>query len=714
MPHKSAVACTSLFGEYLQRGLPDRVLDSFFRMQVEGVRPNPWTFAAALASSAAQCASEKGRLFHALLIKFGHESSVFVCNSLMNMYSKCGLIDETKLVFRSMECRDSVSWNSMMAGLVSNGFFGEALQLFFRMRTAGVNPTQSSFVTTIKICSNLKDLTFARQLHTCVAKEGHGLDGNIMTALLVAYIKCGEMDRAFVLFTSMAGLRNVVSFTALLGGCIQNGNDHKAASLFSQMRKEGVEPNEFTYSTILTASPLISPSQIHSLLLKTRHESFSTVGTALFDTYAKIGNTHYALLVFREIDDKDVVAWSAMLTCYAQAGDTEGSINLFMEMAKEGVVPNEFTLSSIINVCASATAAVDQGRQFHAVSIKLRLQDAICVSSALLTMYSKKGNIETAYDVFRRQGTRDMVSWNSMISGFAQHGHGKRALEVFRDMETQGLEMDDITFIGVIMACTHTGLVEEGRKYFHLMVQDHRICPTMETYACMVDLYGRAGKLEEAMEVIKGMPFDADAMVWRVLLGACRVHRNAELGEVAAEKLMGLEPQDSAAYVLLSNIYAAAGLWEKRARVRKLMDERKVKKEAGRSWIQVKNKVHAFVASDTTHPLSEQIYKKVKEMSCRLKEKGYVPDTSFVLHDTDGEHKQVLLACHSERLALAFGLMATAQGTPLQIVKNLRVCGDCHAVFKLVSEIEGREIVVRDSNRFHHFKNGSCSCGDFW
>ncbi|RVX20264.1 Pentatricopeptide repeat-containing protein [Vitis vinifera] len=228
----------------------------------------------------------------------------------------------------------------------------------------------------------------------------------------------------------------------------------------------------------------------------------------------------------------------------------------------------------------------------------------------------------------------------------------------------------------------------------------------MEHYSCMVDLYSRAGMLEKAMDLINKMPFPAGATIWRTLLAACRVHLNVQLGELAAEKLISLQPQDSAAYVLLSNIYATAGNWQERAKVRKLMDMKKVKKEAGYSWIEVKNKTFSFMAGDLSHPQSDRIYLKLEELSIRLKDAGYYPDTKYVLHDVEEEHKEVILSQHSERLAIAFGLIATPPGTPIQIVKNLRVCGDCHTVIKLISKIEGRDIVVRDSNRFHHFKGG--------
>jgi len=394
--------------------------------------------------------------------------------------------------------------------------------------------------------------------------------------------------------------------------------------------------------------------------------------------------------------------------------DCDGATNIFIKMTMHGLKPNEFTISSVIDACASPTAGVDLGRQFHAISIKHRCHDALCVSSALVSMYARKGSIESAQCVFERQTDRDLVSWNSMLSGYAQHGYSQKALDVFRQMEAEGIEMDGVTFLSVIMGCAHAGLVEEGQQYFDSMGRDYGITPTMEHYACMVDLYSRADKLDEAMSLIEGMPFPAGPMVWRTLLGACKVHKNVELGKLVAEKLLSLEPLDSAIYVLLSNIYSAAGKWKEKDEVRKLMDTKKVKKEAGCSWIQIKNKVHSFIASDKSHPLSEQIYAKLRAMTAKLKQEGYCPDTSFALHEVAEEQKEAMLAMHSERLALAFGLIATPPGAPLHIFKNLRVCGDCHTVIKMVSQIEDREIVMRDCSRFHHFNSGVCSCGDFW
>lgn len=714
MPAKNVVSWTSLLAGYTKNGSVDRAVELFFQMQVEGIKPNPFTFANVLGALAGDGAVEKGIQVHTMVIKNGFELTTFVGNSLINMYSKSGKIRDARAVFDGMENRDAVSWNGMIAGLVTNGLDLEALNLFHRMRLAGVKLTQMIFATIIKICANLKEVGFASQLHCRVLKSGFGFDPNVRTALMASYTKCKEIDNAFKLFCTMNGVRNVVSWTAMIGGYLQNGRIEQAVDFFCQMSREGVRPNHFTYSTILATHPTLSLFQLHAQVIKANYENSPTVGTALLDAYIKIGNINEASRVFELIQEKDIVAWSAMLAGYAQIGDTDKAIRVFRQLANEAVQPNEFTFSSIIHACATPMATMEQGKQFHAVSIKFGYNNALCVSSALVTLYAKRGNIQIANEVFKRQGERDLVSWNSMISGYAQHGYGEKALKIFEEMQRENLEMDDITFIGVITACTHAGLVDEGQRYFDMMVKDLHIDPTMEHYSCMVDLYSRAGLLEKAMTLIDEMPFPAGATVWRTLLGACRVHRNLEMGKLAGEKLISIQPQDSAAYVLLSNLYATMGNWQERAKVRKLMDERKVKKEAGYSWIEIKNQTYLFMAADTLHPFSDRIYLKLEELSIKLKDAGYQPDTNYVLHDVEDEHKEAILSQHSERLAIAFGLIATNPGTRLQIVKNLRVCGDCHTVIKLISLIEGREIVVRDSNRFHHFKEGLCSCGEYW
>ncbi|KAJ1703137.1 hypothetical protein LUZ63_002916 [Rhynchospora breviuscula] len=656
-----------------------------------------------------------GKQFHCICVKNGFDKVVGVATSLIGMYMKCGSIDDGSRVFDLMPDRNCVTWNTMLSGLMINGLGPEVLQLFDELRANGAKPTLLSYVAVMKLCANLNQLLLGQQLHSCVIKEGFGSDGKVMTSLMILYIKCMKFVHAFKIFSSMSrDARSVKSWTAIISAYVQIKDPISVASLFNEMRRYSVEPNAVTYSTLLTASPAISPFQIHALVIKSDYHREPLVGTALLIAYTKMGRTCESLSIFRSIDAKDIIAWSAMLACHAQAGDSEGAVNLFKEMVMQRVKPNEYSLSSVIDASCSANAPTDLGKQFHAVTIKYKYLNSICVSSALVTMYAKKGSIESAQKVFDRQSNRDLVSWNSIICSYAQHGYGERALEILREMEKSGVEMDGVTFIGVLTGCAHAGLLEEGKRYFNSMVNVHHIKPTMEHYSCMIDLYSRSGRLSEASDLINRMPFPADARVWRTLLGACRMHRNIELGEIAAKNLISLEPDNPAAYVLLSNMYAGLGKWEERTKIRKMMDGRNVKKEAGCSWIQIRSTVHSFIASDTSHPMSSKIYEKLEEMMIRLKKDGYRPDTDLVLHNVEDEQKERILYRHSERLALALGLISTPRGVPLQIMKNLRVCTDCHTVMKMVSAIEEREIVVRDTSRFHHFKAGSCSCRDYW
>ncbi|CAI8592890.1 unnamed protein product [Vicia faba] len=715
MGERNVVSWTSLLAGYSLNGFYDYVWELFCRMQFEGFLPNRYTVSTVIAAMANHGVVDVGLQIHAMVVKHGFEGAIPVCNSLIIMYSRSGLLRDARNVFDKMENRDWVSWNSMIAGHVTNGQHLEVFETFKNMQLAGVKPTYMTFASVIKSCASLRELLLVRLMQCRALKSGFTEHHSVVTALMVALSKCKEMDDAFSLFLLMEEGKNVVSWTAMISGYLQNGGTDQAVNLFSQMRREGVKPNHFTYSAILTVQHAVFVSEMHAEVIKTNYEkSSSSVGTALLDAYVKVGNISDAVKVFEKIEAKDLMAWSAMLAGYAQTGETEEAAKIFRQLIKEGIQPNEFTFSSIINACAAPTAAAEQGKQFHAYAIKMRLNNAICVCSSLVTMYAKRGNIDSAHEVFKRQKERDLVSWNSMISGYAQHGQAKKALEVFDAMQKRNMEVDAVTFIGVITACTHAGLVEKGQNYFNSMINDHHIYPTMKHYSCMIDLYSRAGMLEKAMDIINEMPFPPGATVWRTLLGAARVHRNIELGELAAEKLISLQPEDSAAYVLLSNMYAAAGNWQERTSVRKLMDKRKVKKEPGYSWIEVKNKTYSFLAGDLTHPLSNQIYSKLSELNIRLKDVGYQPDTNLVFHDIEDEQKETILSQHSEKLAIAFGLIATHPEIPIQIVKNLRVCGDCHNFIKLVSLTEQRYIVVRDSNRFHHFKDGSCSCGDYW
>jgi pentatricopeptide repeat protein len=310
--------------------------------------------------------------------------------------------------------------------------------------------------------------------------------------------------------------------------------------------------------------------------------------------------------------------------------------------------------------------------------------------------------------------TRDVVAWNTMLGGYAMHGLAKEALELLERMCEEGIEVDNVTLVALLSACSHLGLFDEGMHYYESMGLVYGVSSTVEHYACMVDLLGRAGHLDEAEDLIKTMPFEPNVAVWKALLGACRVCGNVEMGERIAKEVIYLDPGNSAGYVLLSNIYAAAGKWDNSADIQCQRLERGVKKEPGCTWIEVNNEMHSFMVDDRGHPHITEIHAKLRKLSAQMQEIGYVPDTRFVLHDVDEEEKALQLCYHSEKLAIAFGLISTPPGTSLRIFKNLRICGDCHTATKFISRIVGRTIIVRDAHRFHHFEDGYCSCRDYW
>lgn len=344
----------------------------------------------------------------------------------------------------------------------------------------------------------------------------------------------------------------------------------------------------------------------------------------------------------------------------------------------------------------------------------MELEDNVFVGTSIVDMYCKCGRVEMARKAFDRLKRKNVKSWTVMVAGYGMHGRGKEAMEVFYEMIRSGIKPNYITFVSVLAACSHAGLLKEGWHWFNKMKCEFDVEPGIEHYSCMVDLLGRAGYLKEAYGLIQEMKVKPDFIVWGSLLGACRIHKNVELGEISARKLFELDPSNCGYYVLLSNIYADAGRWDDVERMRILMKNNGMLKTPGYSIVEHKGRVHVFLVGDKEHPQHEKIYDYLDELNVKLQEVGYMPNVTSVLHDVDEEEKGMVLRVHSEKLAVAFGIMNSVPGSVIQIIKNLRICGDCHIAIKLISKIVNREIVIRDSKRFHHFKDGLCSCGDYW
>ncbi|GFP92457.1 pentatricopeptide repeat-containing protein at1g56690 mitochondrial [Phtheirospermum japonicum] len=622
-------------------------------------------------------------------------------NGLISGYIKNGMINKARQVFDTMPEKNVISWTAMVRGYVEEGMVSEAESLFWAM------PEKNVISWTVMLGGLIREgrIDEARRFYSMMPEK----DIVTKTSMIGGLCSKGHLDEAREIFDRVRP-RNVVCWTTMISGYVQNGKVDVARKLFEVMP----EKNEVTWTAMLMGYTQCGRNENAWELFKAMPTKPAVACNAMIIGLGENGEVSKARDIFDLMKEKDYGTWSAMIKIYERRGFELEALSLFRLMHREGVRPHFPTLISCLSVCAGL-ATLDYGRQIHAQLLRYKFDDDVYLSSVLITMYMKCGDVVKAKLVFDRCSCKDTVTWNSVISGYAQHGLGDEALQVFDEMSLSGIQPDEVTFVGILSACSYSGKVEEGKEIFESMRSKHRIEPITEHYACMVDLLGRAGKLDEAMRLINEMPVEADAAVWGSLMGACRNHMNSDLAEIAAKKLFKLEPGNAGPAVLLSNIYASKGRWENVAKLRKNMRSKKVSKLPGFSWIEVEKEVHMFLGGDRQpHREHVEIVKMWERLSGMLREAGYNPDGSFALHDVDEEEKAQSLRCHSEKLAVAFGLLKLPEGVTIRVMKNLRVCGDCHTAIKLIAKITKREIILRDANRFHHFKDGLCSCKDYW
>jgi pentatricopeptide repeat protein len=511
--------------------------------------------------------------------------------------------------------------------------------------------------------------------------------------------------------------KGVFMWNAIIAGYFRNGDWKEVVQLFKGMLEVGAPFDEVTLVSVATACGRTCDSNLgkwiggyveEKVMLGNRN-----LVTALVDMYAKCGELGKARSLFDGMQSRDVVAWSAMISGYTQADQCQEALALFSEMQVAEVEPNDVTMVSVLSACA-VLGALETGKWVHSHIRKKCLPLTVVLGTALVDFYAKCGCIDSAVEAFESMPVKNSWTWTALIKGMASNGRGREALELFSSMCKASIEPTDVTFIGVLMACSHSGLVEEGRQHFDSMTQDYGIQPRIEHYGCVVDLLGRAGLIDEAYQFIRAMPIEPNTVIWRALLSSCAVQKNVEVGEEAFKKIISLDCSHSGDYTLLSNIYASVGRWKDAAMIRKEMKDMGIQKTPGCSLIELDGVVFEFFAEDSDHPQLREIYEKVEEMIGKIKVEGYVPNTADARLDVDECEKEVSVSHHSEKLAIAFGLMKLRPGATIRLSKNLRVCTDCHSATKLISKVYNREIVVRDRNRFHHFKDGSCSCNDYW
>ncbi|PWA85269.1 Pentatricopeptide repeat-containing protein [Artemisia annua] len=622
-------------------------------------------------------------------------------NGLISGYVKNSMLKEARQVFDQMPDKNILSWTAMIRGYLEQGLVSEAELLFSQM------PEKNVVSWTVMLGGFIQDnqIDKARRLFDAMPVK----DVVAWTSMVGGYCQTGRLAEGREMFDAMPE-KNVVSWTTMISGYVQNGRVDIARKLFEVMPNK----NEVSWTAMLMGYTQCGRMDEAMELFDAMPYKSVVSCNAMILGLGQNGDVTKARKTFDQTRDKDVGTWSAMIKTYERKGFELEALRLFSLMQTERVKPNFPSLISILSVCSSL-ASLDHGRQIHAQLVKALFDTDVYVGSVLITMYVKCGDLVKAKTVFDRSPTKDIVMWNSIITGYAQHGLGEEALEIFHNLCSLGISADDVTLIGVLSACSYTGKVDEGLEIFDSMESKYHLEPKTEHYACMVDMLGRVGRLNEAMDLINKMPMEADAIIWGSLMGACRTHMNLDMAEVAAKKLLHLEPRNSGPYILLSNIYASKGKWSDVENLRKTMRSHSVKKSPGCSWIVIENEVHMFKGGESRlHPELPLIIGMLEYLRGLLKEAGYSPDGSFVLHDVDEEEKVHSLGYHSEKLAVAYGLLKLPEKMPIRVMKNLRVCGDCHSAIKLISQVMGREIILRDANRFHHFKDGLCSCKDFW
>ncbi|XP_008801246.3 pentatricopeptide repeat-containing protein At2g27610 [Phoenix dactylifera] len=586
MPEKNVVSWTILISGYSKSGPKEAAVRSFRSMALAGFSPNDFTYVSVLSACASIGAARSGKEIHGRIYRLeGGVFSSFVSNSLVNLYAKCGMIHLAHSVFDGILQPNMVSWGSILSGYCQCGENEEALRIFSRAWKEGVEVNEFMVASVLSACSNLGVSAVGKQVHCYVIKSGIASDQFVEAGVIDMYVKCNELDLAYQAFSELDE-PGLASWAALIAGYAHQGHGETAMGLFRKLHSSCLKPNEHIFPSVLVGCSIVAAveegKQLHSLIIKSGFRMAAYVGNAVMDFYAKCGLLDESFKLFEEMEEHDIVSYNAMIARYADQCDFKGVMEHLKQMLLEGINPNPYTYSSILKLCADLPV-VGWGQQTHNLIIRLGLDTNVIVGSALIDMYAKCGRLEDARKVFHMMPSKNLVSWNSMLVGYAQHGFGVEALGIFHMMQMESVRPNEITFIGVLSACAHAGLVEQGQCYFDLM-KGYGIIPSMDHFACMVDLFSRAGLVERAYEFIKSIPIKPNKVTWRSLMAGCKTHGNLGIGLYAAEQILKIDPEDVSAHVMLSGVYAHAGMWDERAGARAVL-KMGLKKVPGCSWI---------------------------------------------------------------------------------------------------------------------------------
>ncbi|OVA10803.1 Pentatricopeptide repeat [Macleaya cordata] len=595
------------------------------------------------------------RQFNQILSFFftnGLSNSSFLPTKLIDFCNSFNHMDLASSIFRQIPQQSSFLWTSMIRGFAQNGPHYQSILYYAKMHGNGTEPNHLTHPFVLKACSNLKALLEGEQIHTRVVKSGFLTDTYVFNGVLELYSKCGCVDdarnvydempqRDFISHTSMISgyfgvgdlvsaqsvferveVADVILWSAMIAGYAQNGAPSEALELFHQMQNAGAKPNQVTFVSVVSACSQLGDLEtgrwVHDLMVRNGMEMNIFVSTALLDMYIKGGFIDEAREIFDRIRNRDVASWNSLINGYAKNGYAKEALEVFKEMQEMGLKPNRVTFLSVLTSCAQL-GALEKGKEIDHLINEMGVGSDLSIETALLDMYTKCGSLLNAYRIFSRIYLRDVVAWSAIISGFATNGHFEEAISLFGGMLKDGVWPNEVTFVGILMACSHGGLIHEGYKFFYSMDRDYGISPKMEHYSCMVDLLGRAGLVKEAKTFIDGMPIEPGVSIWGSLLGACTTHKNTDIGEFAIRRLVELDPANDGNHVLLSNIYAATKRWEDVESTRAMMKHNGAHKTPGCSWIEVKGKIHEFFVADKTNSQFLQLYEVLNNLSDQLR-----------------------------------------------------------------------------------------------
>ncbi|KAH7426274.1 hypothetical protein KP509_11G093500 [Ceratopteris richardii] len=705
------ISWTAIISAHVTLGASYKAIHLYFQLRSLDMELDGPAFMAALKACAGVAALEEGKLIHAHIIEGGWETSDFVGNTVVDMYAKCGSLQDASLTFNRLPKHDIIAWNALLAGYNQIGDCQKTFEIFRQMQDEDVPLSHVSFVFVLKACAILGVLEEGQQVHSIVVEYGLDTDLSVCNALIDMYANCGNLSDSSIAFRRVCA-PDVILWSTLIAAYGNEGEGHHALELFFEMQQCKHVPTEITYNSALKACASIAAYEegmkIHSIAVICGLESNVFLTSTLIDMYCKCGDIAQGNAIFNMSLKRDVSLWNAMIGGYAQEGLGQEALQLFCQMQQKSVMPNKITLIFVLKACSHA-CALEQGRRVHADIIIHGFESDLQVGSTLIDMYCKCGSLEDAGVVFECLQKRDVAAWNIIIAGCAQQSDFNKAYNYFEAMQRAGFMPDEVSYLFLLTACSRVRTGDEGLLQFKSLLVNCHLTLTPELSVSMLDCVGRVGLLDEAEDLLECLPFYTGDASWLSLLGSCRVHRDVNLGQRCFNNIMKLNPTNATAYVYMGNLCRQLGMGFQAEKIVKGRANASAWKKPAKAFIEVNNTVHDFVVGDQTHPSSPDIYAKVKDITAQMKEEGFM-SSSRLLGNADEE----ALAGHCEKLAIAFGLISTPVGSTVRVSKNLRMCDDCHHSAKFISRLEVREIVVNDALCVHHFKDGVCSCNDLF